>query len=115
MSELRTFTATKEELEIYNGQAVINNVFEILNEDATAFGFTGESGLFITFFNEREGVVVKEFTDLTGLSRNSNNIFWNANPTDMQFDDRGKYYYELGFIRSGGYEQVLCYGNAKVI
>lgn len=115
MTGLLTFIAVEKTIEIYNGQAVIDNVFEILNEDETAFGFTGESGLFITFYNEREGEVVKEFTNLTGLTRNTNNIVWNANASDMQFDDLGKYFYELGFIKSGGYEQVLSYGNAMVI
>ncbi len=114
MAGLLTFIATENPIEIYNGQAVIDEPFEILNEDGTAFGFTGESGLFLTFYNEREGGVVKEFTNSTGLARSSNNIIWNANPNDMVFDDRGKYYYELGFIKAGGYEQVLSYGNAFV-
>ena len=39
----------------------------------------------------------------------------NASVADVTFDDNGKYYYEVGYTQTGGYDFVLRFGNLIVI
>lgn len=107
------FIAQNQDLIFYNGKAIIDlsieNVFD--DEDETAFTFIGYSSSYMYIYDSEErNYLVKSFT--TQITRNSNYQVINASESDMTFPDGpGKFYYELGYVTSGGYEIALRYGN----
>jgi hypothetical protein len=107
METVQGFTAENKNLKIYNTKAVIDLVF-------SSFDFTGDSGsYFLRVLDERLGTEIKEY--ISQLTRNDNSLVFNASVSDMTFHDNGRYYYELGYIRSGGYEELLRYGEFIVV
>lgn len=108
------FIATEEELSFYNAKAVLDLVFDFLydDDDDTIFDFPGFVSAYMYVYDERSGQLLKSYA--AQLSRNSNNLTMNASVADMTFEDAGKFYYEMGYIRSG-YEIPLRYGNFLVI
>jgi hypothetical protein len=119
VDNINTILGVEEEMVLYNGRAIIDFSFSFyaLNDDEeeVAFTFPQENGLYLYVNNEREGFLLKQWTNLTGLSRNANNIVWNASASLMTFEDIGNYYYELGYLRGGVYETPLRYGKLRVI
>lgn len=103
-----------EDLYIVNREAVLNVAFLFFYDDPdqTAFDFPAFSSAYMNVYNERLGKQVKAYT--TQLTRNANAIVMNASVADMTFAKNGKYYYELGYIRSGGYPIRLRYGSLIV-
>lgn len=113
MSEIiRTygFEGMEGELSFYNRQAVTDLAlyFYLDDDNSTAYGFTGYASAWLRVYDSTErNYQIKNFT--SQLSRNSNAIVMNASVSDMTFNEPGKYYFELGFVRSG-YDVVLRYG-----
>lgn len=110
------FIAENEGLKFYNGQAVIDLAFAFYydDEDETEFDFPMDAGsYFLRVLDERSGRELKEYT--TQLTRNSNKLVMNCSVSDMTFEDLGIYYCEMGYIRSGGYEEILRYGEFVTI
>jgi len=110
------FIGSNDSLNVLNGQAIINGSILFFYDDCdeSEFDFPNYAGLFMIVSNERDGSVIKSFSSTTGLSRSGNAIIINLSVLDMTFTDAGKYYYELGYIISGGYEQILRYGEFNV-
>lgn len=110
------FEADNEDLVFYNGQAVIDLgiYYYFDDEDETAYTFPGYSSSYMNVYDSDErNYLVKALT--TQITRNSNVQVINASESDMTFNDGpGKFYYELGYVRSGGYEIALRYGNLFV-
>ena len=108
------FIAIERELSFYNGKAVNDLLLDFYNDDDTSFSFTGFQSAYLRVYDSPERTyAIKNFT--TQLTRNSNSIVINASVLDMTFDDgQQKYWYELGFVRSG-YETPLIYGDLYVI
>lgn len=113
----RTFIGVEASLTVYGGQAILNLPFEFVYDDAneTPYDFPAFSDTYLLIGNERGGRTLKTFSQTNGLTRSSNNLVFNANESDMAFDEDGKYFYEMGYVRSGGYEQVLRYGELIVL
>lgn len=110
----RIFDAEERPLEIYNGVAIIDLAMSFFTEDCDIeedFTFPNFSSAYFRVFNERLG---RELKDLT-LTRSGNELILNASVSDMTFEDNGRYFYEIGYIASGGYEFPLRYGVATVI
>lgn len=106
------FIAENEGLKFYNGQAVIDLVFAFYydDEDESEFDFPQDSGnYFLRVLDERQGRELKEYN--SQLTKTSNKLIMNCSVSDMTFEDLGIYYYEMGYIRSGGYEEILRYGE----
>jgi hypothetical protein len=104
------------DLQVYNAQAVIDRVFEFYYEnpdtgDITDYDFVDYSTAWFRVYDERQGDEIKDIT----LSRSSNDLIMNASVSDMTFEDLGKYYFEIGYTKSGGYDEVLRYGTLYVI
>lgn len=119
MSKHNLFDGIEYKLVHYNGKSVNNAQFVFYNEDGeTSYAFTGYLRAYIEIFDEREGIVLKTFTDGDGsgaLSRSSNTITWNVNASSIQFTDRGKYYYHMYYLTTGGYTITILYGDFEVI
>lgn len=107
------FYGSEQRLIFFNRQAVLNLAIEFLYSDDSSFDFPGFSSAYLIVYDERSGTTIKSFA--SQVTRNSDNLVLNLSESDMTFDDEGKYYFELGYIKSGGYEQVLRYGEFKVI
>lgn len=116
------FEAVEADLTLYNGQAVLNLPIYYYSEgtetdnDGTVDGeyiknypFSGYSSSFMNVYDSEErNTLVKEYT--TQITRNANIQVINASVADMTFDAPDKYYYELGYVRSG-YDIVLRFGK----
>lgn len=110
----RIFDAEERPLEIFNGVAIIDLAISFFTEDCeteTDFTFPNFLSGYFRVYNERLGRKIKDIT----LTRSGNELVMNASTLDMEFDVNGKYYYEIGFTQTGGYEFPLRYGPAKVI
>lgn len=100
-------------LEVYNGHPLIDYAITFVYEDGGIYPFIGYSSAFFRVFDGRQMKRVKNFT--TQVTRNANNLVLNCSSSDMTFPVNGKFYYEVGYVRSGGYEIVLEYGQLIVI
>lgn len=114
------FDADEKPLQIFNGVAVIDQEFafttgedcQCLNGTEEDFTFPNFSSGWFRVYNERLGRRIKNITTLT---QSGGSLVMNASELDMTFDTNGRYYYEVGYTQTGGYEFPLRYGPVKVI
>ena len=126
MDRTYLFSAEQGELTVYNGKALLDFVVpyylpateddydvQVDGEYLDLFTFPGYGSSYLKIYDsdERE-TLIKEFT--SQITRNSNSQVINASVSDMTFEANGKYYYELGYVKSG-YEEVLRYGPLEVV
>jgi len=117
MIRVKLFDGVEKELSIYNGQALINYPIEFfteecdddLDEDEEDFTFPGYVSAYFRVYNERLG---RRLKNITNISQSGAILF--INTQDTTFEDNGNYYYELGYVQSGGYDIVLMYGTLNV-
>jgi len=108
-----TPAGNETELQVYSGHAIIDYPFTfVFEDDSSPYPFNGYSSGFFKIYQSRIEKKIKTFT--TQVSRNANNLVLNCSASDMLISSRGSYYYELGYVRSGGYEIVLQYGKLIV-
>lgn len=110
----RIFDAEERPLEIFNQVAIIDLSMSFFTEECDAetdFTFPNFSSAYFRVFNERLGRRIKDLV----LTQSGNELVMNASVLDMTFEDNGRYYYEIGYTSSGGYEFPLRYGVATVI
>lgn len=111
----KIFDAEERPLQIFNGIAIIDLVMEFFLEECEEdedFTFPNYSSAYFRIYNERLGRRIK---NLTNIANSGNALILNASVSDMTFEDNGKYYYEIGYVQTGGYEFPLRYGQATVI
>jgi len=80
-------------------------------EDEEDFTFPSYSSSYFRVFNERIGTTMLNIP----LSRSGASLIINASALDMTFEVNGNYYFEIGYVQTGGYEIVLMYGILRVI
>lgn len=111
----RLFEGKEYELSVYNEQAIINMGIRFYTIDCdgneTAFDFDGFDSAYFKVYTERRGRTLKTIIP----TRSAEYLIINASESDMTFDDDGKYFYEVGYIMSGGYDIVLRYGQFNVL
>lgn len=108
----KLFQAIEYPLEIYNGQPILDTGFQFYYDDCgtdVEFDFPDYSSSYLKVYNERNGRILKTIP----LTRTGNILV--VNSTDTDFEDNGRYYYEVIMLQTGGYEQVLRYGVLTVI
>lgn len=109
------FIAQEKELVFYAGKAVLNRRHAHYDVDGNPWDFSQAVSYFMNVWEEREGgLQVIEWTSPTNLSNSEHEIILNAPVADTDID-RGKYYYEMGYVVAGGYEVLTAYGVAKFI
>lgn len=103
---------------VYNRQAVLNRVFCFTTIDQcnfeiveTNFDFPNYVSSYFRVYNERLGYLIKNLS----MTQTVNDLILNASVKDMSFDNNGNYYYEIGYVQSGGYEIALRFGILTVI
>lgn len=112
MLNTRLFQAQEYELQLYNGQPIIDIGFAFYYlecETETEFDFPDYSSSYLKIYNERLGRTIKTIP----LTRNGHILAIYS--TDTEFDDNGNYWYEVIYVMAGGYEQVLRYGLLEVL
>lgn len=117
MPQLNTklFGGSEYPLTVYNGQSLVDVAFRFYTTDNCSgetvnFDFPDYTSSFLRIFDERDGRELKEFA----LTNDGAYLIANVSASDMTFEQGGKYYYEVGYVRSV-YDQVLRYGNLLVI
>lgn len=116
MTSNHLFQAQESKLEIYNGKPIINvgleyNYYDpscVDPEEETPFGFDGYISSYLRVYNERLGRLLKTIP----LDRTNNILLINS--TDTTFSVNGNYWYEVGYLQTGGYEFVMEYGTLSV-
>ena len=107
------FEGVEAELTMYNGQAVIDLSIAYYDDDDVAYTFPGYQSSFMNIYDSDErNTLIKDFT--SQITRNSNIQVLNLSVSDMTFEARGKYYYTIGYVKSG-YDTVLRYGTLIII
>lgn len=112
------FIAQKKRLVFYAGKAVLNkrHAFFDINEDP--WNFSAATGFTFKIWEEREGgqlmITWTSPTNLTLSTTNTNEIILNAPAIDTTIE-RGKYYYEIEYLLSGGYSVLIAYGEADFL
>lgn len=112
MLTTKLFQGLQYPLEIYNDQPIINVGIEFTYDSCgveTDFDFPDYLSSNLYIYNERKGRLIKTIP----LTRSGNILIINS--TDTVFEDNGNYFYEVVYLMSGGYEQVIRYGLCKVI
>lgn len=115
MVNTKMFIARDYDLQVYNGQPMIDVAIRFFTSDncegeTIDYDFPDYAGAFLRVYNERGG---REIKDLT-LSRDGAYLISNQSALDMTFEDNGNYYYEIVYLRAV-YEQVIRYGKFIVI
>lgn len=113
MLSTKLFIGEEKTLVVYNGQPLINHVFDyseidICDGETIPFDFPEFTGAYFRIFNERLG---KELFEMT-LTLNGSTLIGSTEAIIL--DDNGPYYYEILYIQNV-YEIVLSYGTLKVI
>lgn len=115
MLKNKLFEAKSYPLIIYNGKPIIDKAFRFYTVDCDGeqedFDFPNYVSSYLRIYNERGGRLFKNLS----LTQSTTYLILNASVTDMTFEDNGNYEYEVGYLMSGGYEQVLRYGVLQVL
>lgn len=119
MLRIKLFDGVERELKVYNGQAILDYDIDFfteecdtdLEEDEEDFTFPAFSSAYFRIFNERLGTRLRNLV----VTRSGSSLVINASALDMTFDQNGKYFYEIGYTQTGGYEIALMYGPLKVV
>lgn len=115
MLSFRLFQANEYPLEFYNGKAILNIALHFFTTDCDGndldFDFPDYVSSYMRVYNERSGRLLVNLD----LTRSGGYLIVNASADDMTFDDNGNYYYEVGYVVTGGYEQALRFGVFRVI
>lgn len=111
------FIAQEKDLVFYAGKAILNkrHAFYDINQDP--WDFSSATGFTFKVWEEREGGLLMIDWDSDNLSlstSNENEILLNAPSFDTSIE-RGKYYYEMEYLVTGGYSILLAYGQANFI
>lgn len=107
------FIGQEAPFEAYNGIAILNLSIVFQNSDETDFTFPGYVSAYFNIYQSRGESQLKSFA--SQIIRSSNVFILNLSVSDMTFADNGTYYYELGYIQSGGYAVPLRFGVFKAI
>jgi len=115
----RLFDGVEQQLDVFNGQAILDFEMQFFTEECTDeledteedFTFPGYVSSYFRIYNERLGRVIKTIA----LSQSGASLIVNASVSEMTFDENGNYWYVIGYVQTGGYEIALRYGLLKVI
>lgn len=114
----KTYRAIEYHLESYAGKAIVDVDFTFTLSDGSNYDFSGNTGLFLSIYDRRDGLLIHRWTDSDGLVLTNNVITWNERNQSLLDFSKGKYYYELGYTLvdySTEDEIPLAFGEMKFI
>ena len=111
------FIAQEKALVFYKGKAILDkrHAFYDINNDP--WNFSEAIGYTFKIWEEREEgrlMIDWDSDNLTLSASITNEILLNAPASDTNIE-RGKYYYEIEYLVTGGYSILLAYGQANFI
>lgn len=120
MVKIKLFDGREKDLVAYNGQSMRDFAIEFVTDtcdndldptnDEVAYNFSDFVSGYFLIYNERLGRNIK---NIVNISVSGSSLIINTD--DMTFEDNGVYYYEIGYVQTGGYDQILMYGKLLVI
>lgn len=94
---------------------MLNKVHAFYDINGDEWDFSLATGFTFNIWEEREGgKLMIEWTSPTNLANSGHEITLNAPVADTSLE-RGKYYYEIEYLISGGYSILIGYGSAYFI
>lgn len=115
MLKNKLFQAKDYPLIVYNGKAIIDKAFRFYTKDCDGvdedFDYPGFVSAYMRVNNERNGRLLLTLA----LTQSGTYLVLNASASEMTFEDNGNYWYEVGYVMTGGYEQALRYGVLQVL
>lgn len=112
------FIAQQKALVFYAGKPVLNKRHAFYDINGDQWNFSSAVGFTFKIWEEREGGLLMiswiSPTNLTLSTSDTNEIILNAPVSDTTIE-RGKYYYEIEYLISGGYSVLIAYGEAKFL
>lgn len=120
-----TFRGAYAPIIIYANKPVLDCdfVFTYIDDDdeEQPYDFSAQDGLFLNFYDRKDGKLLASWTQADGLSLVDNTIRWNEyDEAEMDFaQGGGTVYYEIGYLLDDytpdDIEIVLAYGGAKCV
>ena len=119
MLRIKLYDGVEKEVKVYNAKAILNLDVQFfieecdddLDVDEVDFDFPGYVSSYFRIYNERLGRLIKTIA----LTNNGGSLIINASVLDMTFNNVGVYSYEIGYVTTGGYEQMLAHGKLTVV
>lgn len=111
------FIANQKDLVFYAGKAILNRRHAFFDINGDPWDFSDAIGFTFRIWEEREeGDLMINWGDdnITLSGSNGNEFILNSNATETSIE-RGKYYYEIEYLVSGGYTVLIGYGEANFI
>lgn len=110
---VKLFDGVERDIVLYNGQALLNFSIDFtIDEDCDGededFVFPSFVSGYLRVYNERNGRLIKNIP----ATQSGSSLVINSN--DTTFEDLGNYFYEIGYVQTGGYEIMLMNGKLKV-
>jgi len=120
MIRVNLFNARETDIALYNAKALLDWAIEFYTDECDGdfieseedFTFPSYASAYFRVFNERDGIEIKE---ITNIAKSNGNLIINASVLDMTFEDLGMYFYEIGYIQTGGYEIALMFGKLQIV
>lgn len=110
------FIAQEKNLVFYAGKPIINKRHAFYDVTGEGFNFPEDTGEYRwNVWEEREGgIQLIAWSSPQNLSRSGHELILNSS-AELTDIEKGKYYYEIEYIITGGYPVLLAYGQAKFI
>lgn len=111
------FIAQEKALTFYSGKPILNKRHAFYDICGDPWDFSEAIGFTFKIWEEREGgrLMIDWGDDNITLSEShSNELLLNSLASEANIE-RGKYYYEIEYLLSGGYTVLIGYGEANFI
>ena len=109
------FIAQEKNLVMYKEKAIINRIHRFYGLNREPWDFSDAEHFFFNIWEEREGGrLMIEWDDTNLTSSLPNDIILNAPASDSDIE-RGKYYYEIEYMKADGYPILIAFGEMNVL
>ena len=118
MSCTKVYISDVENLCLLMHNDIDGFTFTVLNEDETAYDFTGKTDLFLKIYDRRRGNLLVTVPDslTNGISVSANVITLNSNyAADIALFIAKKYYYEMSWIDTNSNLITVSLGDLEII
>ena len=111
------FIAQQKDLVFYSGKAILNKRHAFFDINGDPWDFSQATGYTFKVWEEREGgrlMIDWGDDNITWSGSDSNELLLNSLASETNIE-RGKYYYEIEYLLSGGYSVMIAYGEANFL
>lgn len=106
----------RQDLEFYRNYPVVSFPFEVLDDDGTAYDFTGNKDIIWKLFEKKHGTLVLTMKKTDGeISLTDNTINLSVTQAEMSLLRTKEYYQEMYWVNSSDIEILLFHGVGKAI